>query len=265
MSLRYEKHGDIAHFIIDHGPMNVLMPEFHKEFYHRLKEFEIDPEIKVGLFYGADGKCFSVGDDLKSMHKPPRTRQEELAAYLFLHQNEGDTPMRPGWEHDVCAHRRYKPIVSAIEGYCLGIAFSYCLYHSDVRVASESVKFGLTGIKFGAGGGSGPKRLARHLPFTAAYWMALSGEFMEADEAYRLNLVNKVVPSDRLIATAEEMAGKIALNSSIALRLEMEGLELGADLSKADAYHFGMNLYRMGWMANEAEGVTANYLKDRKK
>ena len=45
----------------------------------------------------------------------------------------------------------------------------------------------------------------------------------------------------------------------------MEGLELGADLSKADAYHFGMNLYRMGWMANESEGVTANYLKDRKK
>ncbi len=214
---------------------------------------------------GAEGKCFSVGDDLKSMHKPPRTRQEELAAYLFLHQGEGEKPMRPGWEHDVAALRRYKPIVSAIEGYCLGIGFSFCLYHSDIRVASENVKFGLTGIKFGAGGGAGPKRLARHLPFTAAYWMALSGDFMEADDAYRLNLVNKVVPSDQLIATAEEMAKKIARHSALAIRLEMEGLELGADMNKADAYHYGMNLYRMGWMANEAEGVTASYLKDKSK
>jgi len=263
MSLRYEKHGNIAHFIIDSGPNNVLYPEFHKEFYHRLREFEIDPEVKAGLFYGAPGKCFSVGDDLKSMHKPPRTKQEELAAFLFLHQNEGEKPMRPGWEHDVFAHRRYKPIVSAIESYCIGIGFSFVLYHSDIRVASETAKFGLTGIKFGAGGSSGPKRLARHLPFTAAYWMALSGEFMEADEAYRLNLVNKVVPSEKLIETAEDMAKTIARNPAIAIRLEMEGLELGADLSKADAYHFGMNLYRMGWMANEAEGVTADYLKKK--
>ncbi len=198
MSLRYEKHGNIAHFIIDSGPMNVLYPEFHKEFFHRLKEFEIDPEIKVGLFYGADGKCFSVGDDLKSMHKPPRTKQEELAAYLFLHQNEGEKPMRPGWEHDVCAHRRYKPIVSAIESYCLGIAFSFALYHSDIRVAAENVKFGLTGIKFGAGGSSGPKRLAH------GSWPEVSSA---AQQAARAGLSHIVVLSDLSGETRDFEAG----------------------------------------------------------
>ncbi len=61
------------------------------------------------------------------------------------------------------------------------------------------------------------------------------------------------------------MAVKIAEHSATALRLEMESLQLGADLGKADAYHHGMNLYRMGWMANEAPGVTASYLDKGKK
>jgi enoyl-CoA hydratase/carnithine racemase len=263
MTLQYAKRNQIAHFIIDSGKNNVLAPEFHKEFFHRLKEFELDPTTKVGLFYGAEGRCFSVGDDLKSTHKPQRTRLQELEAYLFLHQGE-EKPQRPGWEHDVLALRRNKPIVSAVEGYCLGAAFLFCLAHSDVRVASTTAKFGLTGIAFGAGGASGFSRLARHLPFTAAAWLALSAEFMDAGEAYRLNLVNKVVPSDRLIAEAEAMAGKIARHSAAAIRLEMEGLQLGADLSRADAYQFGMNLYRMGWMANESPDTTANYLRDKK-
>ncbi len=264
MTLRYEKHDGIAHFIIDGDKNNVLMPEFHKALFERLKEFEIDPEVKVGLFYGAPGKCFSVGDDLKSTHKPNRTSQEELAAYLFLHQNE-DTPMRPGWEHDILAHTRRKPIISAVEGYCLGAAFLFVLAQSDIRIASETAQFGLTGVAFGAGGASGYSRLARHLPFTAAAWMALSAEFMDAKEAYRLKLVNKVVPSEQLLSTAQAMAVKIGEHSATALRLEMESLQLGADLGKADAYHHGMNLYRMGWMANEAPGVTASYLDKGKK
>ena len=136
MTLQYAKRNQIAHFIIDSGKNNVLVPEFHKEFFHRLKEFELDPTIKVGLFYGAEGRCFSVGDDLKSTHKPQRTRLQELEAYLFLHQGE-EKPQRPGWEHDVLALRRNKPIVSAVEGYCLGAAFLFCLAHSDVRVATH--------------------------------------------------------------------------------------------------------------------------------
>ncbi len=263
MALHYEIRDQIAHFVIDSDKNNVLTPEFHKEFYLRLKEFEIDSKVKIGLFYGAPGKCFSVGDDLKSMHKPERTRIEELEAYVFLHQNELN-PMRPGWEHDVLAHRRNKPIIAAIEGYCLGAAFLFVLAQSDIRVASESAQFGLTGVAFGAGGASGYSRLARHLPFTAAAWMALSTEFMDAQEAYRLNLVNRVVSSDKLIETAEAMARKIARHAAVAIRLEMEGLQLGADLNKAEAYQYGMNLYRMGWMANEQPGRTAAFLKEHK-
>jgi len=263
MTLQYLRRDGIAHFIIDTDKNNVLFPDFHKEFFHRLKEFELDSSVKVGLFYGAEGRCFSVGDDLKSTHKPERTRLQELEAYLFLHQNE-EKPQRPGWEHDIYSHRRNKPIVSAIEGYCLGAAFLFCLAHSDIRVASPTAKFGLTGIAFGAGGASGFSRLARHLPFTAAAWLALSAEFMDAAEAYRLHLVNKVVPSDQLLREAETMAARIARHPAAAIRLEMEALQLGADLNKADAYQFGMNLYRMGWMARESHDTTANFLRDKK-
>lgn len=263
MTLRYEKRDQIAHFVIDADKNNVLLPEFHKELFHRLKEFEIDPDVKVGLFYGAPGKPFSVGDDLKATHKPPRSKLEELEAFIFLHQNE-HKPIRPGWEHDVLAHRRNKPIIAAVESYCLGAAFLFVLAHSDIRVAAENAKFGLTGVAFGAGGASGFSRLARHIPYTAAAWMALSTEFMNAHEAYRLGLVNRVVSSDMLIATVEEMAAKIARHPAAAIRLEMEGLQLGFDLSKAEAYQYGMNLYRMGWMANETAGLTASYLEKGK-
>jgi E-phenylitaconyl-CoA hydratase len=265
MGLVYEKRDGIGHFIIDNGKMNVITPQIHKDFFHRLKEFEIDAEARVGLLYGAGGRSFSAGDDIKNKYRPQRTRHQELEAALFLHQGEGDTPTRPGWEEDVYRHRRYKPIIGAVSGYCIGAGLAYLLLHTDIRIADSSAKFGLPELGFGAAGLSATTRLARHLPPSAASWVALTGEFIGADEAHRVHLVNEIVEPAELLSRAEAVARLIARHPPTSVRVEMEALEIGMEMSRYDAVHHGQNLYRLHRMNYEGYGSAEGFFVERKR
>lgn len=265
MGLLYEKRDGVAHFIIDSGKMNVITPAIHKAFFHRLKEFEIDAEARVGLLYGAGGRSFSAGDDIKNKYRPKRTRQQELEALLFLHQGEGDTPTRPGWEEDVYRHRRYKPIIGAVSGYCIGAGLAYLLLHSDIRIADTSAKFGLPELGFGAAGLSAATRLARNLPPTAASWIALTGEFIDAEEARRIHLVNEVVQPAQLLERAEAVARLVARHPATSVRVEMEALEIGMEMSRHDAAHYGQNLYRLHRLNYEGYGSEEGFFAGRKR
>lgn len=265
MALRYEKRDGIGHFIIDHGRMNTFTPRMHKDFYRYLKEFEVDPEVRAGILVGADGRHFSAGDDLKERNEPPRTRQEELEAYLFLHQNEGDEPSRPGWDIDVLLHRRCKPIVAAIHGWCVGKGLIYVLQHTDIRIASEEARFGLPEIAYGMAGASGSTRLAQQMPFTAAAWLALTGEFIDAQEALRVHLVNRVVPAAEVLAEAERAARLIARHPSVAVRVEMEALENGRELGREAAVRYTQNLYRLQRMGYEGYGADPTEIMKRRR
>lgn len=264
MGLRYEKRDGIAHFILDNGKMNVITPQIHKDFFHRLKEFSIDPEVHVGLLYGADGRSFSAGDDIKNKYRPARTRQQDLEALLFLHQGEGAEPSRPGWEEDVYRYRRYKPIIGAVSGYCLGAGLAYLLLHSDIRVADESAKFGLPEVGFGAAGMSAATRLARVLSPADAAYLALTGEFIDADEARRIGMINEVVSSGALIDRAEAIAKLIARHPPTAIRVEMEALEIGMEMSRYEAVHHGQNLYRLHRLNYEGYGSKEGFFAERK-
>lgn len=250
MGLIYEKKGAIAYFTIDNGPMNVFTPKIHKQFFEAFKEFEIDRDVKIGILSGA-GRNFSAGDDIKNNYVPPRTRQQELEAFLFLHQDEGDEPSRPGWERDVAMQRRNKPMIAAIDGYCIGQGMIYTLLHTEIRIATTRAKFGLPELHYGMAGASGSTRLAQHIPYTAAAWMALSGEILPAEEALRVHLINRIVEPDALMSTAEEMAAKITRHPAIAIRVEMEALANGMDLSRFEALRHTQNLYRLQRMGYE--------------
>lgn len=264
MGLRYERRGQVAHFVIDNGKMNVITPKIHKEFFHRLKEFSIDPEIRVGILYGADGRSFSAGDDIKNKYRPARTKHQELEATLFLHQGEGAEPSRPGWEEDVFRYRRYKPIVGAVSGYCLGAGLAYLLLHTDIRVADESARFGLPEIGFGAAGMSAATRLARVLAPADAAYFALTGKFIDAREACRIRLVNEVVDAADLMSRAEAIAQQIARHPPTAVRVEMEALEIGMEMSRYDAVQHGQNLYRLHRMNYEGYGSVEGFFAGRK-
>jgi enoyl-CoA hydratase/carnithine racemase len=214
---------------------------------------------------GAGGRAFSAGDDIKNVYRPERTRQQELEAHLFLHQDEGETPLRPGWEQDVYDHRRYKPIIGAVNGYCIGAGMIYLLLHTDIRVAGQNAKFGVPELNFGAAGISGTTRMARLLPPTAAAWLAITGEFIDSEEARRIHLVNQVVPDDQTVSAAEAIAAKIIRHPPTAVRVEMEALEMGMDLSRRDAVHHARNLYRFHRTNYEGWGSKDGFFADRKK
>ncbi len=261
MTLRYEKKPNgIAYFTIDHGKVNTLTPGMHKALYHRLKEFEIDAEVRVGILTGAPGRPFSAGDDLK-VPSPPRTKQEELEAYLFLHQGEGEAPGKPGWDLDILMHRRHKPIIAAIDGYCIGKALIYTLMHTDIRICTDRAQFGLPEIAYGMAAASGTTRLAQHIPYTAAAWLALTGDFIDAQEALRIHLVNRVVPPERLIEAAEDAAARIMKNPAIAVRVEMEALALGMEQARFEAVRQAQNLYRLQRLGYEGFGSKPGFFK----
>jgi hypothetical protein len=104
----------------------------------------------------------------------------------------------------VLALERFKPIIGAVNGWCLGQGMIYLLSLTDIRIASTNAKFGFPEVAYGMGGAGGTSRLGLQLPHTVAMWMLLTGEAMEAEEALSHRLVNKVVAPDALMATARE-------------------------------------------------------------
>ncbi len=265
MTIRYEVRDRIAYFVIDNGKVNAFTPEMHKAFYHQLVDFEIDPNVSVGILMGAPGKPFSAGDDIKSPRGPRPNPQKELDSYLFLHQGEGPTPSRPGWDLDVLAHRRYKPIIAAVDGHCLGKGFIYVLLHSDIRIATETARFGLPEIAYGMAGTSCWTRLARQVPWTAAAYIALTGRPIDAAHALRVNLINAIVPPEDLLAEAEGIARCIAQMPTSAVRVEMEALFDGLELGRADAVRHGQNLYRLLRLGYEGFGSNPEEILARSK
>ena len=268
MTVTYAVHDGIAHIVLDNGKMNVLTPAMHKLFFQALQRFELDREARVGLLYGAgydQGRSFCAGDDIKNRYRPERTPQQELEALLFLHQDEADTPTRPGWEEDVYRMRRYKPIVAAISGYCLGAGLAYVIQHSDLRICDTTARLGLPEIGFGAAGLSGVLRLMRQVAPIDASGIALPGEHLTAERCREMRLVNEVVAPEALMARALEIAAMIRRHPPTAVRVEMEALELGQEMDRHDAAHFGQRLYRLHRLNYQGYGSSEGFFADRNK
>ena len=262
MPIHYEKQDHVAVFTIDNGRHNVLTPVMHRTLYQHLKEFLIDPEVRVGILKGRDGGSFCAGDDIKNP-LPDRTRQQELEGYLFLHQNEGEEPHRPGWDLDILRMERYKPIIGAVNGYCLGQGMIYLLHLTDMRVASEGARFGLPEIAYGMGGAGGITRLGRQIPHVVAMQFLLTGEYMSAQEALHYHLVNQVVPDSELMDAALGLARKVAAHPPVAVRVEMETYYKSLDLSRADALSYCNNLYRLERMGYEGYGSGSGFFRKK--
>ncbi|MCC7273406.1 MAG: enoyl-CoA hydratase/isomerase family protein [Alphaproteobacteria bacterium] len=251
MPLDYAKKGHVAYFTIRNGSVNPMTPAIHKQMYACMLDFLADDEIRCGIMTGAGDRAFSAGDDIKTQYAKFATPAEELKAYLApRHRVEEGEPQTFAWSRDVLALERYKPIVGAVKGYCLGQGMIYLLHLTDIRIAGENAQFGLPEIAYGMGGAGGTTRLSRHLPHTAAMWMLLTGDPMPAADALRFDLVNKVVPVADVMAEAEAVAARIVRHPPLAVRIEMEAYYRAIDQTKAEALASTKNLYRMQRMAH---------------
>ena len=187
------------------------------------------------------GRAFSTGHDLVEMAKRTERRTRTGAAtdfYQFLQE-------------------LYKPTVAAINGLCLaqggGIALS-----CDIRIASEEAQFGWPQVKRGISSTSGPTILFQQVPKNIAMEMLFTGDFIPAERALELQMVNHVVPHDKLMEKAEEVIRKIMANAPLSVRAIKETGVRGLDMNMEQRVRLASLISaQVSKSADTAEGLKA--------
>ncbi len=191
--------------------MNAVNAEMSVAMEACIDELLEDSDLRVGILTGA-GRAFSAGADLK-----------EVAAGRSLqapHQRER------GWG-GFMRKMVDKPLIAAVNGYALGGGTEMMLA-CDLAVVGESAKLGLPEVRRGIiAAGGGLLRLPRRVPQAIAMQLALTGDPITAMTAQQWGLVNRVVPDDEVLATAVDLATKIAANAPLAVQASKRMIQLG--------------------------------------
>jgi enoyl-CoA hydratase/carnithine racemase len=196
--LIYEKKDRIAYITLNRPEkMNAINTELMNELAKTWVNFRDDDDVWVAVLTGA-GKLFCAGADLQSIGEPGI--------------EVGFNVLREDPNH----YQVFKPIICAINGAVIGRAISLVLA-CDIRIASENVEFSVPEVKFGIIPG-GVDVLGHFIPPGIAREMLFFGDKINAQRAYEIGLVNRVVPQDKLMSEAAAMAVKLANNSPLALR-----------------------------------------------
>ncbi len=189
-------------------------------------DFRDNPELWVAIITGAGGKAFCAGADIKSL--------ANYYSSMNAIKRKAKADTEPGLGGITRNLEIWKPIIAAINGYCLAGGLEIALA-CDIRIASETATFGLTEVTRGIiPGAGGTQRLPRLIPLGKSLEMILTGERIDAQEAYRIGLVNKVVPPDQLLPEATKLAERICRNAPLAVRAAKEAVYRGMDLPLSD-------------------------------
>jgi len=167
-----------------------------------------DPKIRVAIVTGAGEKSFTTGADIKSFITTPTPMSQ-----MWLTQ--ADQLLNRGLEV-------WKPVISAVNGYCLGGGVTLMLA-TDIRIAASHATFNLAEVKRGIiAANGGTQRIMSQVPYAIAMEILLTGDTFNAQTAERWGLVNKVVSSEELLPTAYAYASKIAANAPLAVQAAKE-------------------------------------------
>ncbi len=233
MSIDLTVDDNIATLVLNRPQaMNSVDPEMKRQLFDACARIRDDDQIRVAIVTGAGTKAFCTGSDLKKTMPTDET---------FAQQTFGKASsdaLVSGFDFD-------KPLIAAVNGYAIGGGMEIALA-CDIRIASEHAQFGLSEVKVGSLPGSGgTQRLPRMIALSDAMMMLLTGDRVDAQEAYRIGLVSKVVPAADLMPAAIEIAKKIAANAPLSVRAVKRLVRRGLDLPLAHAlelerYTFGL-------------------------
>ncbi len=235
----------IAIVTIDHRPVNALNRQTLQELGQVLDGIGADPAVKVAIITGGGSLAFVAGADLKEggQMKSPQDAQEmtALGQSVFLK-----------------LQRLSKPVIAAINGVCLGGGLELAM-SCHLRVSGDRVRFGQPEINLGIiPGWGGTQRLPRVIGKAKAAEWILTGDIVMAQEAYRLGLINHVVPQDQVLKAAKDLARKIASKGAVAIAQSLKTIESGMDLTIAES--LAQEAAAFGVVAateDSREGVTA--------
>lgn len=241
MALGYEKKGHVVTITFNRPEsLNAIDRATSLEFSAALIELRDDPDAWAAIITGAGDKAFSAGADLKRLPDDDQERQSGVPPTIMRGL-------------DV-----WKPIIAAVNGLALGGGLEVALA-CDLRIASEKARFGLPEARWSvmpAWGGT--QRLARTIPQAKAAEMLLIGDMMDAAEAWRLGLVNKVVPPDQLMAEAEAWAARICENGPLAVQYIKQAMVTGGNVALNDGLRLEQFLTDALFLSEDSsEGIRA--------
>ncbi|MDR1965311.1 MAG: enoyl-CoA hydratase/isomerase family protein [Synergistaceae bacterium] len=213
--------------------LNALNRATLEELDKAVAEAEANGNAKVLIITGAGEKAFVAGADIAEMSGFTPLEGREfgmLGQRVFSHIENSD-----------------KPVIAAVNGYALGGGSELAL-SCDIRIASENARFGQPEVNLGIiPGFGGTQRLPRLVGNGMANYIILTGEMVSASDALRIGLVEEVVPADRLIERAREIAKVIMKKAPVAVRIAKRAINLSQDVDLASG------------MSYEAEAFTTTF------
>jgi enoyl-CoA hydratase/carnithine racemase len=245
-NILYETKGRVAHITLNREERrNAINPETSQELLNAFTAFKEDDDLWVAIVTGAGDKAFSAGADLVAMSES------------FAGGGSG-APMNVPFAGITRGFECWKPIIAAINGYCLAGGLELAL-SCDIRIAAEHATFGLPEPKRAIiPAATGTQRLPRAVPLAFAMEVLLTGERFDAETALRFGLISRVVPADELAATAEEIAEKIAECGPLAVRYIKQAVIQGREMSFEDGLALETKLAGAVFRSEDArEGPTA--------
>jgi enoyl-CoA hydratase len=219
-----------------------------------------DPQVQVVLFRGAGEKAFSVGGDIKERAKANAELSTSTESPLVARQNK----LNPGVHSPSQAIAALNKVsVALVHGYVVGTGLLMSLA-CDMRIAADNARIGLTEVRLGflpASGGT--QRLARLVGVSKALEICLSGELYDAQEAYRIGLVNQVVRFSDLVSAGEQMAQSFIKGAPLALRYIKEAVYKGTQLPLDEALRLESDLAAMVLNTEDAKEGPRAFVEKR--
>lgn len=227
-TLKLEIQENIAYIAFNRlKALNSFNSKMLRESVSILEKCQSDENIKVLVFKGAGDKAFSVGADIA-----------EVQNYDSRHQ----LPYLRNWIKMLSLIEEIpKPVIASVHGYALGGGAEFCLC-CDIVMAGKKAKFGFPEIKIGViPGAGGPIRLTRWIGKSKAVELLMTGDIIDANEAYLLGLVNRVVPWDRLNDKTLELAKKLSSRPPLALAALKRSVNIGSEMDRDKGIEYALN------------------------
>ena len=246
----YEKKGPIAYVTLNRPKvLNALSRATISELKAAFEDARDDSDVRGVILTGAGDKAFAAGADVSEVINDTAVQAEESTRFghsvTLLIENLG------------------KPVIAAVNGFALGGGCELAMA-STIRIAAESAKFGQPEVKLGIMPGyGGSQRLPRLVGKGRALQIILSGKPIDAQEAYRIGLVNEIVPNTNLIARAEAILNEINANAPVAVRFSIDAVNKALDGSLEEGLRIEAALFAVCAATEDKKEGTSAFLEKR--
>lgn len=229
--------------------MNAMTHATVQELAAAVQELSASAAVRAVIITGAGEKAFIAGGDIAMLRELGPVEARELALLA----------------HGVCTaiEQSPKPFIAAVNGYALGGGCELAM-SCDIRIAAEHARFGQPEISIGTlPGFGGSQRLPRLVGKGKALEMILTGDMIDAQEAWRIGLVNKVVPQSELMAVTRALAAKLAGKSRSAMKFCKEVVTNGLEMDLDRACRYEADLFALSFATADRQEGMAAFLEKR--